>query len=1021
MTVSSHGRVEIRLLGPTTVRRTDGSLVAAREWRTAKTLDLLRLLALEHDVPVRAERLVDLLWPDVDSSRGRASLRTAASQLRRVLGPECVERTTIGLVLHHAWVDAVAFRSLASHARDARRAGLPARTVADAWEAEGLYLGDFRGHDDDSDWAHETRSGLLNLRRSVLSDAAEAAVELGWFRDALDLAARLVAVEPTHEGAHRVLMAAHAGLGSRDEALRTYETLRSRLDEELGATPSASSRELHARVLGGTAQLRPSRAGVGQEAPAAELTRLLLEPESPVVLVLGRPGSGREHVVRAACAAASRRLSRIDVHGRSTASRHRLPRQTATPRERPTSDVGLLLLDDLPLDEQGHQVDTVLGGPGAPRTTVVVVDGEAGIRRSLDRLPHPVDVVAVEPLTDSQLTELATQVLGAEPHDDLMRSVRAESDGLAGVAVHQLETLLRAGRVRWSPEGVTLLDVDSSTTSTGEISGLLRLAVDGADDRSLDLIQLMACVDSPMSVESLSVLLADISGNRRGPVDIRSTVERLTDLGVLRMVEAGVAFHSQAMRAATAVWMRPMVRAHLHLKVAQSEVLPSLARLQHWLAAGSRLEAVDFAVVAATRALADADLPLARELARRADELVSDGTLLTTEAGGLRERLEHLRATLSGQPDALSDTVDETDRERSRPVLDAAELSALIEVADQSGPDIARVQTRLDYVGAVLLPVRALDRAHQLLREAEGLATSRGEVARAASWRHLPDVLLGHATAAQSQVARLRGWSNELTPDVAHDVAMLDCLVAHQVGRHDLGDLLNELRKPGRGALGIDANTVTARVLLMRERLSEAEAALADAPIPPSPLGGQFRALVRGAVQARRGHREAATATLRRAQETALETDCRLLLPEILARLIVLTAADDIEGARRDFELFDEVVDAGRTVGAEVVYRLVARSAIRLATGQPDRAIDPLTTATEVAASLEHPLLAAHCHLAAAECLDHVGRAGEAQVHRSLAGRYFRQAGLAHGPTRSFDGPHQQVREARTASAAAVG
>ena len=38
-------RIEVRLLGPLQVRRADGSLVHPQEWRTGKTVDLLRLLA----------------------------------------------------------------------------------------------------------------------------------------------------------------------------------------------------------------------------------------------------------------------------------------------------------------------------------------------------------------------------------------------------------------------------------------------------------------------------------------------------------------------------------------------------------------------------------------------------------------------------------------------------------------------------------------------------------------------------------------------------------------------------------------------------------------------------------------------------------------------------------------------------------------------------------------------------------------------------------------------------------------
>ena len=88
--------VEIRLLGSLRVRRGDSSVVDASEWRTGKTLDLLRLLALDADQPVRIDSLLEKLWPDVDEARGRASLRTAASQIRRTLRTDCVARRLVG-------------------------------------------------------------------------------------------------------------------------------------------------------------------------------------------------------------------------------------------------------------------------------------------------------------------------------------------------------------------------------------------------------------------------------------------------------------------------------------------------------------------------------------------------------------------------------------------------------------------------------------------------------------------------------------------------------------------------------------------------------------------------------------------------------------------------------------------------------------------------------------------------------------------------------------------------------------
>src|SRR3712207_366439 len=113
--------VEIRVLGPLRVRSADGQLIRDRDWRTGKNADLLRWLALEAGRPVAVEVLIDGLWPDVDESRARASLRTAVSHLRRVLGPDSIERTGSDVVLKSAWVDAGTFAAMADHVAARRR------------------------------------------------------------------------------------------------------------------------------------------------------------------------------------------------------------------------------------------------------------------------------------------------------------------------------------------------------------------------------------------------------------------------------------------------------------------------------------------------------------------------------------------------------------------------------------------------------------------------------------------------------------------------------------------------------------------------------------------------------------------------------------------------------------------------------------------------------------------------------------------------------------------------------------
>jgi DNA-binding SARP family transcriptional activator len=249
--MQAHRDIRIRLLGELDVLRLDGTVVSVAEWRTGKTMDLLRLLALRGGRPVRVESLVEKLWPDAAPDRARASLRTACSQIRRAVQTNCVVRHPQGLVLQDAWVDAIEFLA---HVRRVQVAAVDAQhdeVLVLARAAEMLYRDGFHACDDDSEWVRTERDHLDRARHDMLCGAAGAALELGLFREAVDFASGAVRSDHTSETAHRHLMRAHAALGEVGGALRVFESYRSQLADEMGAGPSWQTRELHLQLLRG--------------------------------------------------------------------------------------------------------------------------------------------------------------------------------------------------------------------------------------------------------------------------------------------------------------------------------------------------------------------------------------------------------------------------------------------------------------------------------------------------------------------------------------------------------------------------------------------------------------------------------------------------------------------------------------------------------------------------------------------------------------------------------------------------
>lgn len=125
----------------------------------------------------------------------------------------------------------------------------------------------------------------------------------------------------------------------------------------------------------------------------------------------------------------------------------------------------------------------------------------------------------------------------------------------------------------------------------------------------------------------------------------------------------------------------------------------------------------------------------------------------------------------------------------------------------------------------------------------------------------------------------------------------------------------------------------------------------------------------------------------------AEEEGCSLLLPEITAKLVTLTAAAQPDLAITLFELFDWA--AGAEIGhpREGYLRLLARGAVRAAHGELDRAAAAAANAARLAQECGLVLLASEAYLAQAQYLFEGGWAAGARVATAGAARCLRAAG----------------------------
>lgn len=239
--------ITLHLLGSTELSGV-GSAESTAILTQSKYLATLAYLVLGRPAGYhRRDRLVGLLWPELDQQHARAALRKSVHVLRRSLGEEVVlsrgdEELT--LAAGAVWCDAVAFG-------EAFEAGQYARSL-DLYRRGDLLPGFFLPHAGDfEDWLARERSDLRDKAAAAawglaaLHEANAAyTVSARYARQAAELA-------PSDERMLRRVLLHLDRLGDRAGAMSVYRDFARRLERDTGAAPSEETRALLERLRAG--------------------------------------------------------------------------------------------------------------------------------------------------------------------------------------------------------------------------------------------------------------------------------------------------------------------------------------------------------------------------------------------------------------------------------------------------------------------------------------------------------------------------------------------------------------------------------------------------------------------------------------------------------------------------------------------------------------------------------------------------------------------------------------------------
>ena len=249
--------LQFRVLGPLEVRRNGSPVPIAAPKQRA----LLGLLLLHANEPVSQDELIDQLWGDRAPPTARASLQNQVYALRKLLGPETLERDARGYVIHvePGELDLEQFERLVTEAHRCE----PKERAAKLREALALWRGPPLVESPLEPFMQPEIARLEEAWLTALESRVDAELALGLHGDLASELTTLVERYPLRERIWGQLMLALYRGGRQADALAAYRRAHHAFVDELGVEPGVDLRELHRAILVQDAALDDSEHRIG--------------------------------------------------------------------------------------------------------------------------------------------------------------------------------------------------------------------------------------------------------------------------------------------------------------------------------------------------------------------------------------------------------------------------------------------------------------------------------------------------------------------------------------------------------------------------------------------------------------------------------------------------------------------------------------------------------------------------------------------------------------------------------------
>jgi DNA-binding SARP family transcriptional activator len=222
-----------------------------------KIVQILALLAIRSNEIVPIQALVDELWGERSPARAARTVHNYIYEARR--SPK-LHDVSLPLITHangymiraqHAEIDLNLFDELVAEGRRNLSSGCPREAREFLSRALDMWHGTALANVSCGKFLASRAVRLEENRLRTLEMRIEADFQLDLHYELIGELKSLTADHPFHEGLHEKLMLALCYSGRRNEALNVYQTLRSRLVEDMGLEPNLRLQRTQQAVLSG--------------------------------------------------------------------------------------------------------------------------------------------------------------------------------------------------------------------------------------------------------------------------------------------------------------------------------------------------------------------------------------------------------------------------------------------------------------------------------------------------------------------------------------------------------------------------------------------------------------------------------------------------------------------------------------------------------------------------------------------------------------------------------------------------